>query len=169
MVEGPVRQGFQTSEPIFNRDLTAKLPGRLEVGLWVGNHRALLGWNCWLASASCRADRRLYPVCKKHHHQLATVFFCRCPRLQLDHGIAANRADRSVHGGGEQWRQMLSQREHEVLKLLADCKSNKDIAGEMNISVRTAETYRARVMMKLQLRSIGHLIRFAVRNNIIKA
>ena len=96
-------------------------------------------------------------------------FSADAPRLQLDHGIAANRADRSVHGGGEQWRQMLSQREHEVLKLLADCKSNKDIAGEMNISVRTAETYRARVMMKLQLRSIGHLIRFAVRNNIIKA
>ena len=85
-VEGPVRQVLETGEPIFNRDLTAKLPGRLEVGLWVGNHRALLGWNCWLASASCRADRRLYPVCKKHHHQLATVFFCRCPRLQLDHG-----------------------------------------------------------------------------------
>jgi len=39
----------------------------------------------------------------------------------------------------------------------------------MKISVRTAETYRARVMMKLELRSIGHLIRFAVRNNIIKA
>lgn len=64
---------------------------------------------------------------------------------------------------------MLSQREHEVLKLLADCKSNKDIATELNISVRTAETYRARVMMKLQVRSIGHLIRFAVRNDIIKA
>jgi two-component system response regulator NreC len=64
---------------------------------------------------------------------------------------------------------MLSQREHQALKLLADCKSNKDIADELHISVRTAETYRARVMMKLDLRSIGHLIRFAVRNKIIKA
>jgi DNA-binding NarL/FixJ family response regulator len=80
-----------------------------------------------------------------------------------------NKADTSIHGSGEQWRRMLSEREHQVLKLLADCKSNKDIAGEMNISVRTAETYRARVMMKLQVRSIGHLIRFAVRNDIIKA
>jgi DNA-binding CsgD family transcriptional regulator len=62
----------------------------------------------------------------------------------------------------------LSRRESEALKLLADCKSNKDIANEMNISVRTAETYRTRVMMKLRLPSIGHLIRFAARNNIIK-
>jgi PAS domain-containing protein len=35
LVEGPVRQVLQTGEPIFNRDLTAKLPGRQEVGLWV--------------------------------------------------------------------------------------------------------------------------------------
>jgi DNA-binding NarL/FixJ family response regulator len=74
-----------------------------------------------------------------------------------------------IQGSGEEWRRILSQREHEVLKLLADCKSNKDVASELNISVRTAETYQARVMMKLELRSIGHLIRFAVRNNIIKA
>jgi DNA-binding NarL/FixJ family response regulator len=96
-------------------------------------------------------------------------FSADAPSLKLEsdkaYGIAANKADTS----SEHWRRMLSEREHEVLKLLADCKSNKDIAGEMNISVRTAETYRARVMMKLQLRSIGHLIRFAVRNNIIKA
>jgi DNA-binding NarL/FixJ family response regulator len=97
--------------------------------------------------------------CIRHAKSITTssqrYFSADAPRLQLDHGIAANRAHRSVHGGGEQWRQMLSQRQHEVLKLLSDCKSNKDIAGEMNISVRTAETYRARVVMKLQLRSIG--------------
>jgi FixJ family two-component response regulator len=40
------------------------------------------------------------------------------------------------------------------------------MANELNIVVRTVETHRARVMMKLELRSIGHLIRFAVRNNI---
>jgi DNA-binding CsgD family transcriptional regulator len=95
------------------------------------------------------------------------------PGLQLDSDkvcrIAVSKADGGIHVSGEQWRQMLSQREHQVLKLLADCKSNKDIADELHISVRTAETYRARVMMKLDLRSIGHLIHFAVRNKIIKA
>jgi DNA-binding NarL/FixJ family response regulator len=70
---------------------------------------------------------------------------------------------------GEQSLRSLSQRECEVLKLLVDCKSNKEIAGQMNISVRTAETYRARIMIKLELHSIGHLVRYAVRNNIIEA
>lgn len=79
----------------------------------------------------------------------------------------SNAEVRSPHG--EQGLRTLSQRECEVLKLLADCKSNKEIAGQMNISVRTAETYRARIMMKLELRSIGHLVRYAVRNNIIEA
>jgi DNA-binding NarL/FixJ family response regulator len=92
-------------------------------------------------------------------------FSADAPGLEHDR----DKADTSVRGSGEPWRRMLSQREHQVLKLLADCKSNKDIASEINISVRTAETYRARVMMKLELRSIGHLVRFAVRNNIIKA
>src|ERR1700736_5441412 len=100
-------------------------------------------------------------------------FSADAPGLQLDSNkadrVALEKAETSIHGSGEEWRRMLSQREQEVLKLLADCKSNKDVAREMNISVRTAETYRARVMMKLELRSIGHLIRFAVRNNIIKA
>lgn len=82
--------------------------------------------------------------------------------------MAINKAGTSIQESDGQWRRMLSPREHEVLRLLADCKTNKEIAGEMNISVRTADTYRARVMMKLELRSIGHLIRFAVRNNIIE-
>jgi DNA-binding CsgD family transcriptional regulator len=90
-------------------------------------------------------------------------------RSRFQIGSSVDEAGTSIDGGSEHCRQRLSQRESEVLKLLADCKSNKDIAREMNISVRTAETYRARVMMKLELPSIGHLIRFAVRNNIIKA
>lgn len=96
------------------------------------------------------------------------LFSVDAPCLQVDR-IAANKTGTGAPGGGAEWRRKLSHREQEVLRLLADCKSNKDIAGEMDISVRTAETYRARVMMKLELPSIGHLVRFAIRNNIIKA
>jgi len=55
------------------------------------------------------------------------------------YATGVNKADTTIKAGGENWRRMLSGREHEVLKLLADCKSNKEIASEMNISVRTAE------------------------------
>ncbi len=63
----------------------------------------------------------------------------------------------------------LSRREYEVLGLLAGGHSNKEVACHIGISVRTVETYRARIFLKLGLRSIGHLVRFAVRNRIIEA
>jgi DNA-binding CsgD family transcriptional regulator len=61
----------------------------------------------------------------------------------------------------------LSGRERQVLQYLAMGKSNKEMASILNISVRTVETYRARVMLKLGLRSLAELVRYALRNNII--
>jgi len=61
----------------------------------------------------------------------------------------------------------LSHREHQVVQHLAMGKTNKEIAAILNLSVRTVETYRARVMLKLGLRSFAELVRYALRNNII--
>jgi PAS domain S-box-containing protein len=63
----------------------------------------------------------------------------------------------------------LSPREREVLQLLAESRTNKQIANILDISTRTVETYRARIMLKLEVRSFGELVRYAVRNNIIQA
>jgi DNA-binding NarL/FixJ family response regulator len=54
-----------------------------------------------------------------------------------------------------------------VLRLLADGRSNKDIAGALHISPKTAETHRARLMAKLNVHSIVELVRYAIRNKII--
>ncbi len=62
----------------------------------------------------------------------------------------------------------LTAREREVLQLLAEGKSNKEIAVALNITVKTAETHRANLMRKLDLHSITDLVRYAVRNNIIE-
>lgn len=62
----------------------------------------------------------------------------------------------------------LSSREREVLQLLAESRTNKQIANILYISTRTVETYRARIMLKLELRSFGELVLYAVRNNIIQ-
>lgn len=64
-------------------------------------------------------------------------------------------------------RGRLTPREREVLQLLAEGKSNKEIAGVLGISVKTAETHRANIMLKLNMHSIADLVRYAVRNNII--
>jgi DNA-binding NarL/FixJ family response regulator len=63
----------------------------------------------------------------------------------------------------------LTPREQQVLQLLAEGKTNKQLASELGISTRTAENHRARVMDKLGLRSLSDLVRYAVRHQIVEA
>jgi DNA-binding NarL/FixJ family response regulator len=65
-------------------------------------------------------------------------------------------------------RRNLTPRETEVLQLLAEGKSNKEVATTLNISVKTAETHRTNIMNKLDLHSISELVRYAVRNQLIE-
>ena len=65
--------------------------------------------------------------------------------------------------------QKLTPREREVVRLLAQSSSNKEIAAALGISVRTAETHRATLMRKLGIKSLAGLVRYAIRNNIIEA
>ncbi len=69
--------------------------------------------------------------------------------------------------GGEDSYDLLSPREREILQLVAEGKSSKEIASLLNLSVYTVETHRARVMQKLNLRGIPELILYAVRKGII--
>jgi DNA-binding CsgD family transcriptional regulator len=62
-----------------------------------------------------------------------------------------------------------SPRERQVLRFLADGKSNKEIGSILDISTRTVECYRARIMLKLDLHSTAALVRYAVRNKIVEA
>jgi two-component system, NarL family, response regulator NreC len=62
---------------------------------------------------------------------------------------------------------LLTSREREVLQMIAEGKTNKEIATLLNLSVYTVEAHRGRVMEKLNLHSTGELVRFAVRNGLI--
>jgi DNA-binding NarL/FixJ family response regulator len=64
--------------------------------------------------------------------------------------------------------QTLSAREREIVQLLAEGNSNKDIARALDISVKTAETHRSNVMRKMGFASLAELVRYAIRNNIIE-
>jgi two-component system response regulator NreC len=63
--------------------------------------------------------------------------------------------------------ELLTNREHEVLQLAAEGKSNKEIAGLLNLSVYTVETHRKNIMEKLNLHSVPELILYAVRKGVI--
>ena len=69
--------------------------------------------------------------------------------------------------GGEDSFDLLTPREREILQLIAEGKSNKDVANLLNLSVYTVETHRANLMQKLNLRSVPELILYAVRKGII--
>lgn len=63
----------------------------------------------------------------------------------------------------------LTARQREIVQLLAEGKSSKEVATELEISVKTAETHRANIMRRLECHSVTELVRYAVRNHIIEA
>src|ERR1700686_867061 len=63
----------------------------------------------------------------------------------------------------------LTARQKQILQLLAEGKSSKEVAVALSISVKTAETHRANIMRRLDYHSVADLVRYAVRNEIIDA
>lgn len=61
---------------------------------------------------------------------------------------------------------ILSAREREVLQMLAEGKTTKEIAGQLDVSVKTIETYRKQIMDKLDLHSIAELTKYAIREGL---
>src|SRR6202165_1140698 len=68
----------------------------------------------------------------------------------------------------ESIRDRLTSREREIVQLLAEGKSSKEIASSLNVSVKTVETHRANIMRKLDMHNVSELVRYAVRNQIIE-
>ena len=69
------------------------------------------------------------------------------------------------NGGSES---PLTEREVDVLQMLAEGKSNKQVAAAMNVSVRTVESHRNRIMHKMNFGSFSALVRFAVRHSLVE-
>jgi len=63
---------------------------------------------------------------------------------------------------------LITRRERQVLALLAMGRSNKETASELGISIKTAETHRARIMRKLRLRTFAEMVQLAIRSGLIK-
>lgn len=79
--------------------------------------------------------------------------------------VAGFVANFSQKGGKTE---LISSREREIVQLLAEGNSNKDIAQLLNLSLKTVETHRSNIMHKLGLKSITDLVLYAVRNHIIE-
>jgi DNA-binding NarL/FixJ family response regulator len=69
--------------------------------------------------------------------------------------------------GGDDSYDLLTEREREVLQLVAEGKTNKEIANQLNLSLYTVDTHRTHILQKLNLHSVPELILYAVRKGII--
>lgn len=69
--------------------------------------------------------------------------------------------------GGESAADVLTARQREVLRLVAGGKSTKEIAYDLNLSVKTVETHRAQIMERLGIRDVAGLVRYALRTGLI--
>ena len=88
-----------------------------------------------------------------------TYFSPEIARMAINQVVQGN-------GGGPDVRELTS-REREVLVLVAEGLSNKEIADKLNVGVRTVETHRERIMRKLNIHSIAGLTRFALAKGLI--
>jgi DNA-binding NarL/FixJ family response regulator len=87
----------------------------------------------------------------------------------IDTRVSEFLLDSFVNSARESRPEILTSREREVLQLLSEGKSNKEIASVTGTSPKTIETHRARIMRKLKIGSLAELIRYAIRNRMIDA
>jgi two-component system response regulator NreC len=85
----------------------------------------------------------------------------------VDPQLGARLAAADVTAAAEAAADPLSDREHEVLRLLALGHTNQEIAQMLFISVRTAETHRARIMQKLRISTRAELVRYAIDHGVL--
>ena len=92
---------------------------------------------------------------------------CRGERF-LSPSIESEQMDEYPEVTEEKERPKLSPREKEVLKLIAAGKSRKEIGRILNISVRTLDTHRTNILLKLGCKSTAELVHYAVRRNLVE-
>lgn len=81
--------------------------------------------------------------------------------------ITSSHSARPRTSPSEVKMRQLSPREREVLQLLAESRTSREVGVILNISAKTAETHRSNIMIKLKLHSIAELVLYAVRNEIV--
>jgi len=109
------------------------------------------------------ADRELLAAVEHvRHHQ--PFFTGQLTASMMEIFLGRHKPDATTEPGST-----LSARQLEILQLLAEGNSNKQIAAALNISIRTVESHRHHIMRKMEFQTFSELVRFAVRHNFIEA
>jgi len=143
-----------TGRPLTNLEVTGNLPKRSGVGRWVVNLFPVMEGNKRVTHVGCFVIE-INPT-------PASSFLPSGPT-----GMVSSVTGDQPASPNLRQRTLLSHREQEVLALLAEGKSSKEISSVLGISYRTVGTYRARLMLKLDSNSIVDLVHYAIRNHIV--
>lgn len=145
---------FATGQPLTYFEIVGQLPKRSGAARWI---------------------EKVFPLRdSKGRITQAGGFVIEVPQTPLPNSPPSSSTHEAISAASNQSsrphrreRAFLSQRELDVLRLLAAGKSSKEISSVLVISVRTVETYRARLVLKLDANSIVDLVRYAIRNRIV--
>jgi len=100
---------------------------------------------------------------------LAAIRKVHAGKRYVTEAMAESLAMRVARGGkGQSLLDTLSNREMQILKRLAQGQTNREIAEDYHISVKTVDTYRGRLLRKLNLRNNAELTRFAIQNRVVE-
>ena len=89
-------------------------------------------------------------------------------QFYLSPAISRQVVDNYLHGGPT-GVDVLTPRQREILQLIAECKSTREIAETLHLSVKTVETHRAQLMERLDIHDVAGLIRYALKKGLISA
>ena len=145
---------FASGQRLFNLEVTGQLPKRSGVGRWIENLFPLTDGRGRIAQVGCFVIEITPPSIPS-------------PPPSSPCSEVTSATGHHPSSPANPQRTPLSPREQEIARLVAEGKTNKEISSVLAISVRTVETYRSRLMLKLQATSIVHLVQYAIRNRIV--
>jgi DNA-binding CsgD family transcriptional regulator len=155
-VEPVFEKVFSTGKAVLNYEFSGGFPSRREEACWRTSYFPL----CESESNVSQIAAIVFDltILRRVEKQFAELLGFHGPILPSEPEQISNSSSLSE----------LSGREVETLKLLASGNSNKQVAAILGLSVRTVESHRARMMLKLRVRSLPELVRFAIRTKVVE-
>ena len=185
IIEPQIESVFVTGQPVYQHQFSAKLPMRSEIGYWIQDYFPISEQGTRVSHVGIfvvevTEQRRLEVMIRRLRRSIGAG-------VSIDDGKKLRALIGASKGQGTLgWPKMpqgvlcdppspaepplevLSERELEVLSLLAQGKSNKEVAWTLAISEKTVETYRSRIKLKLGLNSLVELVHYAIRHEIVR-
>jgi DNA-binding CsgD family transcriptional regulator len=171
-VEPRIRDVLETGKPVKNVKIVGLRPSMTAPGKWIGNFFPL--------ASSCDTVEYVLKVVTVIENRLNGKNLIEQMELKSASTRGTEILSRTVvdalvgtqvcqpRVSVQQSFSTLSPRERQIFELLAQCNSNKEIAWQLAISVKTVESHRSRIMIKLNVPSLAHLIHYAIKNRIVQ-